>query len=292
MLWVSCEGLVLKGTPQGSRHERSSPWREGGSKSRLRLLPEDTNHHFPKGGSSGSRNSWDPSPPSFLSLLPGYIFSITLVTILILYTQNSWGQGFYLLCSLLYIPGLRTMPVSTGPSMNIWGMLMQMTNESTQFPPVYARSIQVSSSLSLSHPVPLGQSHLHRFVYHRDSVAPPTVSFSKFCFMPYPDTLGLSESSHLLTYHLLFAKVMCLSYSGLHPSLISGRGAVPGATDRTSFLLTSWDFFKCRFHQFCICHHHLGHLSHRCSASLSETMDGSLMLILGKKQALQAKNCF
>lgn len=94
MLWVSCEGLVLKGTPQGSRHERSSPWREGGSKSRLRLLPEDTNHHFPKGGSSGSRNSWDPSPPSFLSLLPGYIFSITLVTILILYTQNSWGQGF------------------------------------------------------------------------------------------------------------------------------------------------------------------------------------------------------
>lgn len=116
---------------------------------------------------------------------------------------------------------------------------MQMTNESTQFPPVYARSIQVSPSLSLSHPVPLGQSHLHRFVYHRDSVALPTVSFSKFCFMPYPDTLGLSESSHLLTYHLLFAKVMCLSYSGLHPSLISGRGAVPGATDRTSFLLTS-----------------------------------------------------
>ena len=112
---------------------------------------------------------------------------------------------------------------------------MQMTNESTQFPPVYARSIQVSPSLSLSHSVPLGQSHLHRFVYHRESVAPPTVSFSKFCFMPYPDTLGLSESSHPLTYHLLFAKVMCLSYSGLYLSLTSGRGATPGTTGRTFF---------------------------------------------------------
>lgn len=55
------------------------------------------------------------------------------------------------------------------------------------------------------------------FVYRRKSVALPTVSFSKFCFMPHPDTLGLPESSHLLTYHLLFAKVMCLSYSGSHP---------------------------------------------------------------------------
>ena len=54
-------------------------------------------------------------------------------------------------------------------------------------------------------------------MYRRKSVALPTVSFSKFCFMPHPDTLGLPESSHLLTYHLLFAKVMCLSYSGSHP---------------------------------------------------------------------------
>lgn len=42
-------------------------------------------------------------------------------------------------------------------------MLTQMTNEGTQFPPVYARSIQVSPSLGLSHPIPLGQSHFHRF---------------------------------------------------------------------------------------------------------------------------------
>lgn len=102
--------------------------------------------------------------------------SIMLFTILIYFTYWSifwnrekapWGQGFLSFFAhycISWVP--RTMFVSSGHSVNIWGILMPMANESSLLPYPYAQNLWVSQfhlgisflKASLNHPVQLWQS--------------------------------------------------------------------------------------------------------------------------------------
>lgn len=106
-------------------------------------------------------------------------------------------------------PMSRTMSCVSGHAMNIWGILMHMTNESPLFPSVYAQSIQVSLSLTWITPWKLvepfnpvnGDSH----ILYRVSFC-IIVSFCDLYFLCYCGSFGLSGASHLLKYLLLLAE--------------------------------------------------------------------------------------
>lgn len=199
----------MKGAAPGEAAARAGSWG----------LPEDTNRHFPKGGSSDSRNSWEPSPPSLLSLLPWYIFSITLVTILVLYTQNSWGQGFYLLCSLLYITVLEQCLCLLGTQ---WICPKHADADDKwrhpvpsclcpQYPGESQSWYEPSNPTWDSH-ISIGFVCTGKRASHRQLF--PSARIFALCLTLTP---LVSQNPLTCSHTILFAKVMCLSYSGSHP---------------------------------------------------------------------------
>lgn len=162
-----------------------------------------------------------PSPlPIFLIPLSWYICSIAFIAILVHYIcylliyfsilkkKLHDGRDFIFFAHSCIFPMSRTMSCSSGHATSIWGMLMQMTNESPLFPFVYAQSVQVSPSLTGITPWKLVwaiQSNGDGHILHRLSFC-TIVSFSKLCFLCYCGSFGLSGASHLLRYLLVLAE--------------------------------------------------------------------------------------
>lgn len=112
-----------------------------------------------------------------------------LVTNLLLHYKESSlheGRDFIFFCSLLYMSTAQNNVCPSGHATNIWGMLMQMTNESPMFPSVYSQSIQVSPRLTWEAPSwklvwaiqSNGDSHILHMVSYC-TIAPS----SKLCFL-------------------------------------------------------------------------------------------------------------
>lgn len=131
-----------------------------------------------------------------------------LVTNLFLHYKDSSlhdGRDFIFFCSLLYMSTAQNNVCPSGHATNIWGMLMQMTNESPMFPSVYSQSIQVSPHLTWKAPswklVWAIQSNGDSHILHMVSYC--TITPSAFCVT---SSFGPSGASHLLKYLLLLAK--------------------------------------------------------------------------------------
>lgn len=112
-----------------------------------------------------------------------------LVTNLFLHYKDSSlhdGRDFIFFCSLLYMSTAQNNVCPSGHATNIWGMLMQMTNESPMFPSVYSQSIQVSPHLTWKAPswklVWAIQSNGDSHILHMVSYCTITPS-SKLCFL-------------------------------------------------------------------------------------------------------------
>jgi hypothetical protein len=133
--------------------------------------------------------------------------------------------------------------------MNIWGMLMQVTNEDPLFLPAYTQTTQVRINLTRRAPswrlIPAIQSDYDRHILHRQFLyitgecSSPSCSFSKLCLLCYLGSLDLSGSSQLLIYLSYLLKVIVSIWVILSlPLLVS-----PGTTASSFFFFSFFLFF-------------------------------------------------